>query len=372
MTDYLDNLNDEVREYFKILCNYPQETFPVWLLDYINTYEMQRINTISMSCGTDYSKFFNVKYFYSNLDHSVGVALIIWNFTKSKKQTLAGLLHDIATPVFKHCIDFMNNDSENQESTEERTREMIENSLDIMKLLERDGITVDEVCDYKIYSLAKNDTPRISADRFEYNFSSGLTFNRVWNLESIKEVYENITVVKNEDGLDEFAFTDIEICKKYIETISKLWISWISNESRIAMQFLADICKSMNNRGYLTINDLYTLSEKEVIERIINCPDKYISSNFKLFQETNTCYTTFLPVEERYCINIKSKKRYIVPLVKIGKKAVRITTIDENVNKIVNDFLSINMNNYVFFNFNFKPYEKEKNKVKTMIKKDKK
>ena len=93
-----------------------------------------------MNCGTDYSKVFNIRYWYSNLDHSVGVALIIWNFTHDKKQTLAGLFHDIATPTFKHCIDFMNGDSEKQESTEERTEEIIRNSNSIMSLLKRDGI----------------------------------------------------------------------------------------------------------------------------------------------------------------------------------------------------------------------------------------
>ena len=117
MKNYLDTINKEVREYFKIL----SPEFPTWLLEYINTPEMQRINGTSMSCGTDYSKVFNVRYWYSNLDHSVGVALIVWHFTHDKKQTLAGLFHDIATPTFKHCIDFMNGDSEHQESTEERT-----------------------------------------------------------------------------------------------------------------------------------------------------------------------------------------------------------------------------------------------------------
>ena len=74
------------------------------------------------------------------MDHSVGVALIIWNFTKDKKQTLAGLFHDIATPIFKHCIDFMNGDYETQESTEELTTCIIKNSKEIMALLERDNI----------------------------------------------------------------------------------------------------------------------------------------------------------------------------------------------------------------------------------------
>ena len=68
------------------------------------------------------------RFFYSNLEHSIGVALIVWNFTKDKKQTLAGLFHDISTPVFKHCIDFLNGDYETQESTEELTTYMIKNS----------------------------------------------------------------------------------------------------------------------------------------------------------------------------------------------------------------------------------------------------
>lgn len=136
MGKYFDNLDNEVREYFNILSS----EFPEWLLEYIDTPEMERIGKISMSCGTDYSKCFNVRYWYSNLDHSVGVALIIWHFTHDKKQTLAGLFHDIATPVFKHCIDFMNGDTEKQESTEERTSDIIKNSSKIMSLLDRDGI----------------------------------------------------------------------------------------------------------------------------------------------------------------------------------------------------------------------------------------
>ena len=96
--NYLKSLNPEVQAYFKIL----SPEFPEWFLEYIYTPEMQRIHGISIFCGTDYTKLFNNKFWYSNLDHRVGVALIIWHFTKNKKQTLAGLFHDIATPTFKH------------------------------------------------------------------------------------------------------------------------------------------------------------------------------------------------------------------------------------------------------------------------------
>ena len=88
MKKYYDTLNDEIKAYFKIL----SPEFPEWLLEYIGTPEMQRISKISMSCGTDYSKCFNVRYWYSNLEHSVGVALIIWNFTKDKKTNFSRII----------------------------------------------------------------------------------------------------------------------------------------------------------------------------------------------------------------------------------------------------------------------------------------
>ena len=167
---------------------------------------MQKQSGISVTCGTCYSKLFNTTLWYSSLDHSVAVALIVWNFTKDKKQTISALLHDIATPVFKHCIDFMNGDAEKQESTEERTLEIIKGSKEIMALLERDNIKLEEIADYKKYPIADNDVPRLSADRFEYHFTNGLSLSPVFEIDEIREFYDNVFVTKNEDGIDELCF----------------------------------------------------------------------------------------------------------------------------------------------------------------------
>ena len=350
--DYLSTLNEEVRNYFSIL----SPEFPIWLLDYINTPEMKRIGKISISCGTDYSKLFSVRYWYSNLEHSVGVALILWNFTHDKKQTLAGLFHDIATPVFKHCIDFMNGDSVSQESTEEKTTEIIRNSKEIMMLLRRDGIKLEEVNDYKIYSLADNETPRLSADRFEYTFSSGLSFFRIWDLETIKKIYSNIIIVKNEDGLDEFAFKNKRVCSKYIHIISKIWPEWVSDKDIIVMQFIADMCKAMKKRGYLSIKDLYTLSEREVIEKIKHCGDSYLEDAFIIFQNTGCVYRSDHYIDNKYCINTKVKTRYINPLTIYKNKIVRIKEVDERASEEIDNYLAIPKGGYyVYFDFDFRP-----------------
>ena len=104
--NYLENIDKNIIEYFDIL----EPNFPEWLNDYINTKELLKQQYISVTCGTIYSDLFESNFFFSSLDHSIAVALIIWHFTHDKKQTLSGLFHDIATPVFKHCVDFLNGD----------------------------------------------------------------------------------------------------------------------------------------------------------------------------------------------------------------------------------------------------------------------
>lgn len=313
-----------------------------------------------MSCGTLYTKVYNDKYFYSTLTHSVAVALIIWHFTQDKKQTISGLFHDIATPTFKHCIDFMNRDSEHQESTEERTEQIIKDSKGIMKLLERDNIRVEEVSDYHIYPIADNNTPRLSSDRFEYTLSGGLYQVKVFELKDIEKYYNNIIIAKNEDGIDELSFQDIKLCENFINDISKLWPRWVEDEDRLCMQFIADIVKSMNIKKYIAVDDLYEFSEQDILQLIQNCGDSYIKNSFKNFQNAtrDSVYKSDIPNNEIYCTSVKGKKRYINPLVCLDGKTNRIKDISKLAKNDINNFLNMKLNKYIGFNFDFKPYNK--------------
>ena len=355
MNKYMKNLNEEIQEYLKIL----SPNFPEWLLEYIYTPEMLRLDKIGMSCGTFYTKVYNDKYFYSTLTHSVAVALIIWNFTHDRKQTIAGLFHDIATPTFKHCIDFMNGDSEHQESTEERTEQIIRNSKEIMKLLERDNIKIDEVADYHIYPIADNDTPMLSADRFEYTLSGGLYQVRIFSTEDIKRYYNNIIVAKNENNIDELAFKDKEICDNFIQDISKLWPRWIEDEDRACMQFIADIVKSLNKKGYIYVDDLYNHSELEIIKLIKACKDPYIIRAFEKFEiaTRDSVYKSDKPNDKIYCTSVKGKKRYVNPLVTYNNNVYRISEVSEQADRYIKEYLNKKLHTYIGFDFDFKPYK---------------
>jgi len=349
-TNYFENLKPIIREYFNILSN----EIPEFLEEYINTPVMQKQDGVSVSCGTFYSQLFPNKLWYSSLDHSVAVALIIWHFTKDKKQTLAGLFHDIATPVFKHCIDFMNGDYEKQESTEELTFKMIKESQEIMKLLERDGIKIEKIADYHIYPIADNDTPRLSADRLEYTLSNGLgVIKKLWDLKEVGEVYQNIEIQINEDGVEELGFKDKEIAKKFVKNMSHLSACYSSNERKLTMQFLADIMKKMSENNLITQAEMYQLSEKEVIEKIENCKYENIAECFKLWKNTNNIKESETFIENKYCMNLKVKTRYIVPLVKTENEFVKINQISEMAKQDIENAINFKPKEYAAFDFKF-------------------
>lgn len=351
MSKYFENLDEQIKKYFKIL----SPEIPEFLEEYIETKPMQKQAGISVSCGTFYSKLFpDIKLWYSSLDHSVAVSLIIWNFTKDKKQTLSGLLHDIATPTFKHCIDFLNGDYEKQESTEELTTKIISESDEIMKLLNRDGIKIEEVSDYHIYPIADNDTPQLSSDRLEYTLSNGLGVRKaIWNIDEIKEIYENIEIQKNEDGLKELGFKDRRLAEKFVKGMSELSVSYITNETKLTMQFLADIIKKMSRNGLINKEDLYELSEKDIIDKIVNCKYDNISKCFNIWKDTVRVDESDFPVNNRYCKSIKAKIRYINPLVKSKDKFVRIDEISDVAKKDIERCLKFKTKKYANFDFNF-------------------
>ena len=351
MNNYIGTLNKTIKSYYKIL----SEDFPDFLNEYINTPEMLKQAKISVSCGTIYSKMYN-QMWYSSLDHSIAVALIIWHFTKDKKQTLSGLFHDIATPVFKHSIDFMNKDYEKQESTEELTTKIINESKEIMTLLNRDGIKVKEVADYHIYPIADNDTPCLSSDRLEYTLSNGLgATEKIWTLDDVKEIYDNIEIQKDEKGVEELGFKDIAIAEKFVHTMNILSRLYRREKTLFTMQMIADIMKIMSDNNLINVAEIYNLSEKEMIERIEKCNINNIYYGFKTWKNATDVLTSKTKPEGKYFVNIeKVKKRYINPLVRYYNEYKRIKDISEEAAYDINEALEYKTAKYIFLDFDFK------------------
>jgi len=338
---YIDTLKDDVKEYFNIL----SPDYPEWMNEYIDTKELLQQQYVSVTCGKIYAKMFGFDHDFSSLEHSIAVALVIWHFTHDKKQTLSGLFHDIATPAFKHCVDFLNGDYMTQESTEDETTYILKNSKEIMSLLERDNIKLEEVCDYHIYPIADNDTPKLSADRLEYSLSNAVFIYKIDTLDSIKEMYDDIEIQKDEDGVIELGFKTKKLARRFVKNTSILSVGYRDDETRYYMQLVADLLKKLSDDGKITKSDLYKMKEKEVIDLILN--SKY-GDIYKSVLEAKKINTSLEEPKDVYYVHHGAKVRYINPLV----NGERIADICKIAKGMIDKNLSYNMDDkYLYLDF---------------------
>ncbi len=307
---------------------------PVCVHKLVQTNAMKRLQNISMHCGCNYTKFpvQKSKFYYSRFDHSVGTALLVWRFTKDLKQTVAALFHDIATPVFSHVIDFVNGDYEKQESTEVYTRKFIEESQEIMLILEEYKLTVDDVCDYHKYPIADNDSPKLSADRLEYTLGGMYSYG-IADLDTISKILDDLIVSANEDDEPEISFKSLSIAIEFFNKSLMCSKIYVADETRLAMDYLAELVNLALASNAIELDDLYK-TESIVIEKLLRnentakCWKDF--TNFKKLGKGRKVFIT----------NVTAKKRYIMPLC----NGVRIESNSADIRKAKSEFLKLDFN----------------------------
>ncbi len=339
--------NFTAERYHRILC--PQ--MPAFLKEFISLDCMQRLEGVGLLCGTDWTPLFHNGFYYSRLDHSVGAALIVWNFTHDKKQTLAALFHDIATPAFSHVMDFKNGDALKQESTEKDTKCIINEDLELSQRLFKLGIYKHEIDDYHKYPIADNEIPGLSADRLEYMYPSGAALNKIWTLEEIAENYSHIKVLKNEKGLDELGFDTLEEAERYTKRFCATGICVQRNEDKVTMQLMADILKEAIALGYIDDADLYRLDEQMLIAMFEDYADTDMDTRFaklfRTFRSMERIERSETPLDGCYCVDIEVKRRYVNPLVLCSDgTAKRAADLSHSAYKAICDVLAYRDSKY--------------------------
>jgi HD superfamily phosphohydrolase len=309
---------------------------PGFMQEFLLTEAMTRLKKIGMNCGLEYTSFpvYSQCGPYTRYDHSLGTAMIVWRFTKDMKQALAGLFHDISTPVFAHVVDFLNKDYMEQESTEEKTKELILGSESILRLLEKYNIGPEKVCDYHKYPIADNASPRLSSDRLEYTLSNALNFQKR-PLAEVRGFYEDLVVAENEEGAPELAFKDVNIASAFTEASLINSRLYVADADRYAMQYLADILRLALDKGVVTEAELYT-TEPAVINKLLS--DYETKALWTKFRSLSRMLTQKENPNKPFWISVPAKKRYINPLV-AGKG--RVTELNESIKRQVEEFLKL-------------------------------
>lgn len=343
--------------YQKILC--PE--FPPFLEKYLSLKILARLKDIGLLCGTDWTPLFKNRFYYSRFEHSVNCALIVWNWTHSKRETVAALLHDVSTPLFSHVIDFKNGDALKQESTEDKNAAMIHGDAELAAALEQDGLSAADVDDYHRFPICDNEVPRLSADRLEYMFPSGAALDKIFSLREVKRVYDDLTLCTNEDGMCEFAFKSEKTALLYFRKTLHIGYLLQHNEDKMAMQLLAHVVNLALECGAISESELYSMSEKKIIERWDaallesqgragegdNLQDALHADflrHYKTFRNMKKITRGTRAIRNHFNVRLDVKRRYINPLVLLDDKHTnaRLCSINAHAEKMRIDFLNYN------------------------------
>ncbi len=333
-------INDELKDYHMMLCN---NDYPKFIDSYLELEIIRKLNGIGQYCGCDYFSIYNIRYWYSRYHHSISTALITWNLTKNKKQTLAALLHDLGTPAFSHCVDFMLGDSIKQNTSEKSVKDVIENSPELIKLLKRDNLTIEDVTNLELYPIIENKTPRLCADRLDGVMPTAYIWLNKISLENTKKYYKDISILKNEDNIDEIGFNTKESAELFFEAVYLYSMELQSNTNNAILTFVADSLKVLIERKIIAKEDLYKYSEEDIIQLFEkNIVDWYDYTKAPKIISTDS-----------YAMNVikrtETKKRFVNPLCVVNNKVNRLSEVSEKTKQLIEKYQNYTDKEYCFF-----------------------
>lgn len=294
-------------EYLKIL---EYDNMLDILKKYLLSPSLLRLKNVGYFCGMDYASkdVYNFNEKISRYDHSLTVALITWMFTKDIKATLAGLFHNISTPCFSHVIDYMNNDYDKQESTEEKTEEIIRSDKYLLECLENDDILIEDIIDFKRYSVVDIDRPMLCADRLDGLILTGLYWTKSITIYDVRKIIDDLVLYRNEDGKDEIGFKSYQIAKLCLDTSTLIDEYCHSKEDNYMMELLSRITKRVIDLKIINYEDLFLLDEDLLFDIFNKIDDEEIRDN--LYKFRNICLYEIDELEMPYI-----KVRCLNPLV---------------------------------------------------------
>lgn len=220
------------------------------------------------------------------------------------------LLHDIGTPCFAHCIDYVFGDYINQESSEKSIIEIISQDKKIQDFLKEDNLSIEDLADDSNFHILENKSPKLCTDRLDGVLHTCYIWLHTHSLEQIKEVYDNITVLKNEDGNPEIGFRNIDIAEKFVSMVYNYTKELQGNTDKFVMKYISEVVKLSVKKKLISLEDLYMKKEEELCNIFNN---NFLS--WKTFNETSNLIRTDKEPNCRFYISFETKKRNTIPLV---------------------------------------------------------
>ena len=297
------------------------DKLPKFIIPYLEVPSLGRLKYIGYFCGMDYASkdIYDFGEYVTRFDHSLSTALLTYRLTEDKIATLAALFHDVATPCFSHVIDYMNEDYENQESTEEFTDYIIRRDKKLKSLLDKDNIDIEDIINYKNYPIVDNKRPKLCADRIDGIVLTGSYWTKDITKTDIDNIIDDLTIYTNEENELEIGFKSKDVATRVIEINKTINEYCHSNEDNFMMDLLAKITKYAILKKVIMLDSLYVLAEGDImtlfeysndkdLKRMINTFKTIKKEDIPLINIDNVKIRDINPLVDGKRINIEKKK----------------------------------------------------------------
>ena len=253
-------------------------------------------------------------------------------------------------PAFSYATTYIDEVNFEKNDNALTNYDILVGSDKLFEFLFKNEIKINEICDYTRFPLAYNVRPTLCAHTLEY-FLHTAYMSDMCNLDEIKEIYNDLVVVPNDENMPEFCFNTPKLAEKFCLISIECGKKYRSYESKMAMKFITDTLAPMVRRAVIRRKDLYTSTDKAIMEIGLNCSDKRISDRWRYLSELKKVYTKFNKVEKKYCTKIGRDLRYANPLLKVNNNYIRIGNLNENINKKINEFLDSDTDLYMYIDY---------------------
>ena len=209
--------------------------------------------------------------------------------------------------MFCSLCDYVLGDYLKQESSEKEIIDIIVKDRELLSYLKEDDITLEDIKDLSKYKILDNKIPRLCTDRLDGVLHSCYIWLKTNTIEDIKEVYNNLILLTNEDNNLEIGFKDIKVANKFSKMVYRYATEFQSNNDKYVMKYISELIKLAIDRKLISLEDLYTMKESEICNIFDNNFNtwKHFKNIKYLINSNNLPNNTFY-------ISFDTKRRYVM------------------------------------------------------------
>lgn len=295
------------------------------VLKIINHKSMQRLKNIYIST---YGYLFNIQRNSTRFEHCIGVYLLLNKFGASKKEQIAGLIHDISQTAFSHLSTYaLQGEYKGIEYHEIMHKKFIQDTgLD--KLLIKLGYDPEELTNEENFSLLEKQLPDLCADRIDYALRDGLHL-QILSRQKADSIISGIKVMNNE-----FIFKDKDSAYEYAFDFYLLNLLFYgsSSEAHFNNDFGRLIKYAIRN-NVLKNSDWFS-DDVSVVNKLRN------SKNTKILKWIGSYNNKLITYEDsENPSNIFPKKiRVVDPKVFYNKKIYKLSELDPLYKRMIETY----------------------------------